>query len=106
VALFVALQIGIIASLLVARQWAISSFGSEEARGQWQQWRTDVANQPQGSVARQVPKSEEPPALVLLTDYFLTCTAISVVLSTALYFTFVFILRGMSRHQPPAGRAQ
>jgi hypothetical protein len=93
---FLFLEIIVVAGVFQARQWARSEYGTQDARGQWQHWRDDVARQPGNSpVSRTVPRSQEPPALVLLGDYFWISMLISVVLSAALYGTFVFIILGI-----------
>ena len=52
-----------------------------------------MAEQPY-PVKRRVPKSAEPPALVLMRDYFAVCLAIAVVLSSVLFGTFMVLVRG------------
>jgi hypothetical protein len=52
-----------------------------------------MAEQP-STVKRRAPKSAEPPALVLMRDYFAVCLALAIVLSTVLFGTFMFFVRG------------
>lgn len=80
-----------------ARNWALRSLGDSVSQQEWTEYRDDVAQWAESSeapVRRRVPKSSEPPALVLMRDHFAACTLISVVLSSALYATFVFFLGG------------
>jgi hypothetical protein len=86
----------LVASLFMARNLAMSRFDSPAAQGDWQQWRDAVSEKEQADdpVRRVVPKSDEPPSLVLLRDYFATCLVTAVVLSTALYWTMVLLIRG------------
>lgn len=77
------------------RSWSENVYANSQAQTEWQKWRADVEAQPANApVKRRVPKSTRPPATVLLTDYFATCMAIAIVLSTALFFTFMLVTRG------------
>jgi hypothetical protein len=83
-------------SLFVLRQSVLSNFSSIDARGDWQTWRSDVEHeqqQPQ-TVARRVPKSAEPPALVLMRDYFVTCLVGTVLFVSLLYWVFAALAIG------------
>ncbi len=89
---------GIVFGLDYARRQAIAQFDSPEALGQWQEFRDEmkkVAEDPTASVDRRMPKSEEPPTLRLLRDYFGTCVLLGLLLCSALFATFMFMLRGV-----------
>ncbi|HZL86746.1 MAG TPA: hypothetical protein VFB96_00100 [Pirellulaceae bacterium] len=94
--LYVAMLAAVVGGLFYARQRAIAVYGTDRAEAQWNMWRKDVKQQEDGNgpVARQVPKSAEPPALVLMRDYFVVCVVIAIALSSVLFGTFVFLLRG------------
>jgi hypothetical protein len=47
-----------------------------------------------GPVKRRVPGSLEPPALVLMRDHFAVCLGFALLLSTVLFGTFMFFVRG------------
>ena len=47
-----------------------------------------------GPVKRREPKSLEPPALVLMRDHFAVCLGLALLLSTVLFGTFMFFVRG------------
>ena len=81
----------------VARHWVLASFNDNAAQAQWTSFRDDVAQQSEvgSSVRRRVPKSLEPPALVLMRDYFATCTVIAVVLTSTLFATTAFFVGGV-----------
>ncbi len=103
--LYVALVGVLIAGLFVARRHVLATDGSESSREDWQDWRSEAQRQQagRGPVTRRVPRSSEPPSLVLLRDYFETSLAILVVLSSALYFTLAIMFRGVlvgPRFQP------
>ena len=83
--------------LLAARQRVLTTESSPAARENWQAWRAEAKRQQDGNgpVTRRVPKSSEPPSLVLLRDHFVISFAILVVLSSALYFTIAIMVRGV-----------
>jgi hypothetical protein len=79
-----------------ARRQALKNYATEEAQGQWETWRQEARQQElgQGPVARRTPKSAEPPALVLMRDYFAVCVVIAVTLTSVLFVTFLALVRG------------
>jgi hypothetical protein len=95
--LYVVLLCTLVALLLVARQQALTADGTVTSQENWQDWRAEAQRQQEGNgpVARRVPKSSEPPSLVLLRDHFATSLAIVLVLSSALYFTIAIMVRGV-----------
>lgn len=85
------------------RRWALATYSTNTAQAQWDEWRADVKAQ-QGTpqpVTRRLPKSPAPPALVLMRDHFLTCQVIAMVLSSALFATFMLMIKG-SVSSPPS----
>ncbi|HUE70647.1 MAG TPA: hypothetical protein VMP01_07135 [Pirellulaceae bacterium] len=95
-ALYIALLAAVVAGLFEGRRRALAAYGTDEAQSQWDTWREDAKSQAKGKgpVARRVPKSAEPPALVLMRDYFAVCTVIAVALSSVLFGTLAFFIRG------------
>jgi hypothetical protein len=91
--LIIALVVG---AVIYGRQRALEVYGSAAAQGEWDQWRADareMAEQP-STVKRRAPQSVEPPALVLMRDYFAVCLAGALILSTVLFGTFMVLVRG------------
>jgi hypothetical protein len=85
-----------------ARAWALelyeaSSSDADEQQEAWQEWRNAAAEQAagKGPVMRRVPKSDQPPTLVLLRDYYTMCNAALLVFGSVLFGTFLFLVRGM-----------
>lgn len=80
---YAALLAAIVWWLFSARRWAQAELTKPESAAAWETWREDVrANQERPApVQRRVPKSAEPPALVLTRDYF------GVILGGALFFS-------------------
>jgi hypothetical protein len=82
--------------MFTARRSAIRNYGSATAADQWETWRVEAASQSggEGPVVRRPPKSEKPPALMLMTEHFGTCLALSLLLTSILYATLVVMVRG------------
>lgn len=93
-ALYLAMLASIVLGLYYGRQRAFAVYGTQEAQQDWNAWRDDAKKLEDGPVSRRMPKSGEPPALVLMRDYFGICLAIAVALSSVLFGTFVFLVRG------------
>jgi hypothetical protein len=89
---------GVVGGLLAARKQALADFASPDAQAQWDAFRDDmrkIAGDPHSPVTRQVPKSDEPPTLRLLRDYFGTVLLLSLLLTSALFITFMVMVRGV-----------
>lgn len=95
-----------------AHQWALASFDStseegKERQADWEKWRKEAEEQADGKgpVKRRIPKSTEPPTLVLLRDYYGMCLTAFLLFGSVLYGTFVFFVRGIfsSPGRFPAG---
>ena len=78
------------------RQQALATYGSAQAQAEWDTWREDAQKMSKGSgpVTRRAPKSAEPPALVLMRDYFAVCLAGAMLLTSVLFGTFMVLIRG------------
>lgn len=95
------LAVGLVLALVAAgvfygRQRAFALYGDAVAGDNWQTWRDGVREmQPaQTGVKRRVPKSPEPPALVLMRDYFGVCLGGSLLLSAVLAGSVALMVRG------------
>ena len=86
----------VVVGLVYSRQQALATYGSEAAQTEWDTWRSDARDMALGAgpVKRREPKSPEPPALVLMRDHFAACLGLALVLSTVLFGTFMFFVRG------------
>ena len=82
--------------LVYGRAQALAIYGSPEAQTEWDAWREDAKKMSTGPgpVKRRAPKSIQPPALVLMRDYFAICLAGAVLLTTVLFGTFMVFIRG------------
>ncbi len=97
VAVYAVLMIGVIWSMFSARRWALAELANPQAIGQWEEWRDDVRRQQEQSspVQHRVPKSAEPPTLVLLRDYFVVSLVGAVIFSSLLFFVIAWFVTGM-----------
>ena len=97
VACYALLVVLIVWSLISARRWALAEMATPNSASQWEVWRDDVRKQQAGSspVSRRVPKSTEPPTLVLLRDHFAVMLAGAVVFSSVLYWITAWLIIGM-----------
>jgi hypothetical protein len=104
---YLALVAAVIFGTYYARSAALAVYGSPTAQGEWEDWRSEVQQMAtqSGPVKRRVPKSVQPPALVLMRDHFAVCLVLAVVLSSVLFATFMVLVRGAlgdtSRNLPP-----
>jgi hypothetical protein len=87
--LYVAMIASVIGGLIYARRQA-EQFNSAEARAQWNEFRDEM----QKIEGRRVSKREEPPQLQLLRDHFVACLSMALLLSSALFATLMFMIRG------------
>lgn len=95
---YVALIGVVVAAMFWARQSATSQLSSPESISNWQAWREDVRQHQAGdkAVERRVPKSDEPPALVLMRDNFAVMLVGALLFSTLLYWFTAWFVTGIT----------
>jgi hypothetical protein len=100
--LWMALLAAVAAAMFYVRQSVLQTAGAETQQN-WEEWREAVkaGQNKEGPVQRRVPKSAEPPAIVLLRDHFTVCLTIALVLSSILFGTFVLFARGVMNSPGP-----
>jgi len=93
---YVVLVVVTVVSMQAARRRALQNLPSEAAQRDWQAWREEARRQSKGAgpVKRSVPASEEPPALVLLRDYYAASLGTVLAFGSLTYAVLVFFLRG------------
>ena len=94
---YVALLVAVVWWLFAARDWAQAELSKPESTAAWEAWREDVKadqNRP-APVQRRVPKSIEPPALVLTRDYFGVSLTGAVLFSSLLYWVIAWFVTGI-----------
>ena len=92
------LALALVAMALVQARWhAMSKLGTVEAQVNWRDWRAEASRQSEGGgpVSRRVPRSEQHPELVMLRDYFLVSFLGLALLTTALFVSMAFMIRGV-----------
>ena len=93
---YVAVIALVVAGVFYGRHVALVVYGTAEAQTAWEAWRAGAQQlaEASGPVKRRVPKSVQPPALVLMRDHFAVCLGGAIVLSTVLFGTFMLLARG------------
>jgi hypothetical protein len=94
---YVVLVVAVVWWIFSARRWAEAELTKPESTAAWETWRADViADQHRPApVQRRVPKSTEPPALVLMRDYFAVSLGGAVFFSSLLYWVIAWFVTGI-----------
>lgn len=90
--LFAAMVVVIVWQMSELRTSMVVSLSTPEAQANWEQWRADTTKP--GPVARREPRSPEPPALVLLRDYYGVCLGAALFFSSLLFLVTMLLVRG------------
>jgi hypothetical protein len=101
---YAALVSAILGSMFAARRWSLAELATPSSIAQWEAWREDVRtqqNQP-SPVERRVPKSGEPPALVMMRDYFGVSLCGAILFSSLLYWIIAWLVSGTLARPTPA----
>jgi hypothetical protein len=98
---YCALMTVVVVAMVLARERALTQLSTPKSTADWEHWRDDVRQQQiePGPVRRSVPKSSEPPALVLMRDYFAVSLIGAVVFSTALYWVMAWFVTGVAKSE-------
>lgn len=100
----------VVAAMLELRRVALATLDMPKARAQWQAWREAPPNRRTDlPVKRHPPSSDEPPALVLMRDYFGVMMSAALVFGSLLFAMIMFSVRGVlwrdREHAPSPGKA-
>jgi hypothetical protein len=89
----------VVGTMFWMRQSAVADLSSPKSISDWQAWREDVREQQtnRGPVERRVPKSDEPPELVLMRDYFTVLMLGAILFSSMLYWVMAWFVTGIFR---------
>jgi hypothetical protein len=90
--LYIALVVVIVWQVSELRTSMLAQLSTPEAQADWEKWRADTTKP--GPVARREPKSTEPPALVLLRDYYSVCLGTALFFSSLLFLVTMLLVRG------------
>jgi hypothetical protein len=93
---YVALAALIVGSMFWVRHTVLTEFSTDEAVADWRTWQADVREQQTnpGPVARRIPRSDEPPALVLMRDYFTVSLFGATFFTSLLYWVMAWFVTG------------
>lgn len=93
----------LVVGLCAARRQVIASLDTPAAKAKWQAWKAETQRQAKqgGPVQRRAPKSDEPPLLILLRDYFPGVLGSSVLLVSCLFVFLGLVLPGALRQPAP-----
>lgn len=106
--IWLASLLGLAWTLSILRDRMVASLSTPESQASWEQWREEVkrAQAEDSPVQRRIPKSEEPPALIMMRDRFPVILTGALVTWTFFYGFTIVIVRGLlvSRKAPTATR--
>lgn len=103
-AAYVLLAAAVIGGMLWVRQSVFATYSSPESIADWRAWKSEVEHQQTnpGPVQRRIPKSDEPPALVLMRDYFAVSLIGAAFFTSLLYWILAWFITGaLSNHTMP-----
>lgn len=94
-------------SLFRVRDSALRVYGTGQAQEEWDTWRqaAEKIRGPRPDGRPGGPRSDVPPALALFAEHFPAILSTSVLVSTALFITFAFVIQGMLQQSARRGSA-
>jgi hypothetical protein len=95
-AIYLLLASAVIGGMFWVRQSVFATYSSPESIADWRRWKSDVEHQQTnpGPVQRRIPKSDEPPALVLMRDYFAVSLSGALIFASLLYWVIAWLITG------------
>ena len=96
---YLAVMAVVVALVWQARRRAITALETPGAQANWREWRREAQRQAEGSgpVLRRIPRSDQPPELVLLRDHFWACLVGLMLLTSAVFAALTAMVRGVLR---------
>lgn len=96
-AAYVFLIAAVAGGLFAARSAVLEDQDAEASQEAWEDWRREAARQAegQGPVIRRMPTATEAPTVLLLRDHFGACLTLALLISTVLFATLAFMIRGV-----------
>jgi hypothetical protein len=93
--------VAIVGGMFYARSWVLAEYDTPEAKAEWAEWQKKARSESKkwnkehsGPVDRRAPTSEEPPALIMMRDYFGTWLFGAVFFGSLLFGTLAITIRG------------
>jgi hypothetical protein len=98
---YAALIAAVAGSMLWARQSVLSGLATPESISDWQSWRSDVKQKQadSGQAERRIPKSDQPPALILMREYFSVLMTGAILFMSLLYWITAWFITGIVTNQ-------
>jgi len=106
-AAYIAFAAAIAGGMFYARSAVMAEYDTPEAKAEWEKWREKaqldskkwrkehgLPDDPKATIDRRPPPSEEPPALVMMRDYFGTCLFAALFFGSLLFAMLCFAIRG------------
>ena len=86
----------IVYGMISLRNKQLDGNHSASTQADWQQWRNEAARQSagEGPVQRRVPKTLDPPIMVLFSEHFPVIVIFSLLFGSAFYFMIYFFVHG------------
>ena len=86
----------ILCGMISLRNKQLDGNHSASTQADWQQWRNEAARQSagEGPVQRRVPKTLDPPIMVLFSEHFPVIVIFSLLFGSAFYFMIYFFVHG------------
>jgi hypothetical protein len=103
-AVYLLILTSIIVGVFALRERLQVTLSTPQARADWEMWRKKAGEQStdKGPVQRRIPRSAEPPALVLLRDHFAVVLSAAVLFGSLLFAMLMFAVRGVFASGRPA----
>jgi hypothetical protein len=101
---YILMMSAVTVGMAIWRQNTLADMATPEAQSAWNDWRNKAAEQSgtAGPVQRTIPKSPQPPALILMRDYFVACLIGVIVPLSALYAFIAWVACGVMRQSGTA----
>lgn len=98
---WLALTVALVVSLFALRERTLTPAAVAASQQAWESWREDARkmNSTDAPVKRRVSPSADPPALVLMRDYFGTCLSAGLFFGSALYWVVFALGNGVMKRQ-------
>ena len=96
---YLATMTGLVTGAVLVRNRTVADLNRPESLAEWRKWKADTQRQnadPKSSpVARKPVKSDEPPALILLRDYFVAILGVALLAGSFAFGFMMVIVRGV-----------
>jgi len=95
---YVVLVAAVVVTMIWLRQSAVPQLSSQKSISDWQEWKQANAQEQKARscpVERRVPKSDEPPELVLMRDFFAVLMVGALLFSSLLYWIMAWFVTGI-----------